>query len=130
MFFRKKKKKEPEQEAPILHVDDSSFDEEVLNGQGVTVVDFWASWCGPCRMMEPILDEIAVEFEDRVAVAKLNTDRAPATAERFEIQSIPTLIFFRDGEPLFQMSGLIPKPVLQRELEKLTKGDGMGLRDG
>jgi len=116
MFFKKK----PQVEAPILHVDDSDFDREILEGEGVTVVDFWAAWCGPCRMMEPILNEIAIEFADRgVTVAKLNTDQAPETAARFEIRSIPTLIFFRDGEPLFQLSGLVPKPVLERELGEL-----------
>jgi len=118
MFFRKK----PRKEAPILHVDDASFDREILGGEGVTVVDFWAAWCGPCRMMEPILDEIALEFEERgVTVAKLNTEQAPETAARFEIRSIPTLIFFRDGEPLFQLAGLVPKPVLARELGELLE---------
>jgi len=120
MFFRKK----PSQDAPILHVDDASFDREILEGEGITVVDFWAAWCSPCRMMEPILDEIALEFEERgVTVAKLNTEQAPETAARFEIRSIPTLIFFRDGEPLFQLTGLVPKPVLQRELGELLGAD-------
>src|SRR6056297_2207185 len=118
MFFRKKARKE----APIIHVDDSDFDRVILEGEGITVVDFWAAWCSPCRMMEPILDEIALEFEDRgVTVAKLDTEQAPETAARFEIRSIPTLIFFRDGEPLFQMTGIVPKPVLERELEELLE---------
>ena len=118
MFFKKK----PRREAPIVHVDDSSFDREILDGGGVTVVDFWAPWCGPCRVMEPILDEVAIEFEQRgVRVAKVNTDQAPETASRFEIRSIPTLIFFRDGEPLFQLAGLVPKPVLERELGELLE---------
>lgn len=121
MFFRKKK---PAIEAPILHIDDTDFDDEILGRSGVTLVDFWAPWCGPCKMMAPILDEIAIEFEDRgVTVAKVNTDRAPETAARFEIRSIPTLIFFRDGEPLFQTSGLVSKPVLERELSQLTSSD-------
>ncbi|HKK91805.1 MAG TPA: thioredoxin [Longimicrobiales bacterium] len=120
MFFRKK----PRREAPIVHVDDSDFDTVILEGEGITVVDFWAAWCSPCRMMEPILDEIALEFEDRgVTVAKLDTEQAPETTGRFEIRSIPTLIFFRDGEPLFQLTGLVPKPVLERELGELLEGD-------
>lgn len=120
MFFRKK----PGKAAPILHVDDANFDREILESEGITVVDFWAAWCGPCRMMEPILDEIALEFEERgVRVAKLDTEQAPETAARFEIRSIPTLIFFRDGEPLFQMTGLVPKPVLERELGELLEAD-------
>jgi len=78
----------------------------------------------PCRMMEPILDEIALEFEDRgVTIAKLDTEHAPDTAARFEIRSIPTLIFFRDGAPLFQLTGLVPKPVLERELGALLEGE-------
>ncbi|HKK92615.1 MAG TPA: thioredoxin [Longimicrobiales bacterium] len=120
MFFRKK----PKRDAPILHVDDSSFDREILEGEGITVVDFWAAWCSPCRMMEPILDEVALGFEERgVTVAKLDTEQGPETAARFEIRSIPTLIFFRDGEPLFQLTGLVPKPVLERELEELLAAD-------
>jgi len=120
MFFKRK----PQRDAPILHVDDSDFDRKILESEGITVVDFWAAWCGPCRMMEPILDEIALEFEDRgVTIAKLDTEHAPDTAARFEIRSIPTLIFFRDGAPLFQLTGLVPKPVLERELGALLEGE-------
>ncbi len=121
MFFRKK----PAVAAPIVHLGDDDFDDRVLGADGVTVVDFWAPWCGPCRMMEPILNEIAIDFEDRgVTVAKVDTDQAPETAGRFEIRSIPTLIFFRDGEPLFQLTGLVSKPILERELGELLAGRG------
>lgn len=118
MFFKRK----PKAEAPIVHAGDDDFGREVFERKGITVVDFWAPWCGPCRVMAPILDEVAVEFEDRgVRVVKVDTDQAPRTAQRFEIRSIPTLIFFRDGEPLFQTTGLVPKPALVRELEELTE---------
>ena len=117
MFFRRK----PKVEAPILHAVDADFDQMVLEQSGITVVDFWAGWCAPCRMMEPILEEIAIEYEDRgVRIVKVETDAAPDTTSRFEIRSIPTLVFFRDGEPLFQASGLVSKPSLVRELDQLT----------
>ena len=114
MGFWRKKSTTP---APIKHAFDDDFEAIVLEGSGLTVVDFWASWCAPCRMMEPILDEIATEFEDRgVQVVKVDTEAAPGTAEMFEIRSIPTLIFFKDGEPLFELVGVVPKPVLEREI--------------
>lgn len=118
MIFRRKPKPEP----PIDHLGDGDFEAEVLDASaGVVLVDFWASWCAPCRMMAPILDEIALEFAERgVRVVKVDTEQAPRTAEQFEIRTIPTLIFFRDGEPLFQMTGLVPKPVLERELSELV----------
>ena len=116
MFFKKK----PKVQAPIDDIGDDDFQEEVLKGDGITVVDFWAPWCGPCRMMAPILNDIAIEFAGRgVRVVKVNTDLARETAFQFEIRSIPTLIFFKDGEPLFQFAGLVPKKVLDRELNTL-----------
>jgi thioredoxin 1 len=116
VFFKKK----PKVQAPIDDIGDDDFQEEVLKGDGITVVDFWAPWCGPCRMMAPILNDIAIEFAGRgVRVVKVNTDLAQETALQFEIRSIPTLIFFKDGEPLFQFAGLVPKKVLDRELNTL-----------
>lgn len=120
MFFRRK----PRPPAPVIHATDEDFDDLVLGARGVTVVDFWAGWCAPCRMMAPILDEIAIEWQDRgVRVVKVDTDVAQETALRFEIRSIPTLVFFQDGEPRFEMVGLVSKPVLERELAGLT-GEG------
>lgn len=118
MFFGKKKTVE----APIIHASDDDFDTIIAEHSGVTVVDFWAPWCGPCRMMTPILDEIAIEQEEHgVRVVKVNSDDAPETAKRFGIRSIPTLIFFLDGEPEFEMVGLVPKPVLEREIAELLQ---------
>jgi len=116
MLFRKK----PKPIAPIVHADDEDFDATVSGHPGVTVVDFWAPWCAPCRMTEPILEEVAIEFEpDGVMLLKVNVDEAPGTADAFGIRSIPTLIFFRAGQPLFEMVGAVPKPVLQREIRTL-----------
>jgi len=116
MFFRKK----PAVEPPILHAYDDDFD-QLIAEPGITVVDFWAPWCAPCRMMEPILGEIALEWAERaVRVVKVDVDQAPGVAGGFGIRSIPTVIFFRDGEPLFEMVGIVSKPVLERELGELV----------
>jgi len=115
MFFKKR----PKRAAPIVHATDVDFDERVAES-GITVVDFWAAWCGPCRMMAPILDEVAIAHADRgVRVMKVDVDQAPLVSARFGIRSIPTLMFFQDGEPLFEMVGVVPKPVLEREIEAL-----------
>jgi thioredoxin 1 len=117
MFFKKRDTPPP---APFVHAYDDDFDTLVANVPEVAIVDFWAPWCGPCRMMEPILSEIALEFEERgVRVVMVDVDQATETAAAFSVRSIPTLIFFKNGEPLFEMVGPVPKPVLERELETL-----------
>jgi thioredoxin 1 len=119
MFFKKK----APVDAPILHADDDSFDEIVTGRDGVAVVDFWAPWCAPCHMMAPILDEVAIETADRdVRIVKVNVDEAPEVSSGFGIRSVPTLMFFKDGEPEFELVGLVPKPVLKREVEALLTG--------
>ncbi len=117
MFFKKRKATA----APaFVHAYDDDFQQLVEESDGIAIVDFWAAWCGPCRMMEPILGEIAHEFaEQNVRVVKVDVDQAPVTAEAFGIRSIPTIIFFKNGEPLFEMVGAVPKPVLAREIGTL-----------
>ncbi len=116
MFLRKRERPA----APIVHAEDGDFNTAVWEQPGVTVVDFWAPWCGPCRMMEPILEEVAIErAEDGVRIVKVNVDRAPQVSALYGIRSIPTLMFFRDGEAQFEMVGLVPKPVLEREIGEL-----------
>jgi thioredoxin 1 len=100
----------------ITEVTDANFQAEVLESDKPTLVDFWAPWCGPCRVVAPVLEEIATERED-VKVVKLNTDENQETAAAFEVLSIPTLILFRNGQVAHKVIGAYPKAKLQAELE-------------
>jgi thioredoxin 1 len=99
-----------------LAVTDNTFDEEVTHSETPVLVDFWAEWCGPCRMIAPILDEIAEEKKDAIRIVKLNVDDNIATARRFEVLSIPTLILFKDGEAKVRVVGAKPKSALLADL--------------
>ncbi len=100
-------------------LNDSNFDAEVLQYKGVAMVDFWAPWCGPCRMLAPVVEELAGEYAGKVKVAKLNVDEAPDTSTQFGVSSIPTLIFFKDGKVVSQTVGLQTKAALQEKLNSL-----------
>ncbi|PZP87093.1 MAG: thiol reductase thioredoxin [Azospirillum brasilense] len=91
------------------HVSDDEFDGTVLGSQGAVLVDFWAEWCGPCKQISPVLDEIAKEFEGKVTVAKVNIDQNPEAPQRFGVRGIPTLILFKDGKPVATKVGSMPK---------------------
>ena len=97
-------------------VSDATFDEQVGLAQGAVLVDFWAEWCGPCKMVAPILDEIAAEKGGALKVVKLNVDDNVRTAQRYEVMSIPTLILFKDGEPAVRIVGAKGKGQLLQEL--------------
>jgi thioredoxin 1 len=100
-------------------VTDASFEAEVLKGAKPVVVDFWAEWCAPCRMVSPVLEELAVEYSGKVKVTKLNIDDNPSTSAKFGIRSIPTLLFFKDGRLVDQYVGAAPKSELKKRFDGL-----------
>lgn len=100
----------------IVQVTDAEFDSAVLGSDKPVLLDFWAPWCGPCRMMEPILKEIADEHGEKVVVSKLNVDENPTTAQKFDVLSIPTLLVFADGQVVKKLVGAMPKKKLIDEL--------------
>ena len=105
----------------VTAVTDETFATEIEGHKGVAVVDLWATWCGPCRMIAPMLEELAGEFAGRVKVAKLDVDANPAVARRFNVRSIPTLLFFRDGKVVDTVVGALPRPALT---ERFTRNAG------
>jgi thioredoxin 1 len=105
-------------ESSLIHVSDKDFSSEVLNSTLPVLVDFWATWCGPCRSIGPIVEELAKEFTGKVKVTKLNVDENPATPSQYGVRGIPTLILFKGGKILDQIVGAVPKARLKSMLEK------------
>src|SRR3990167_6062533 len=103
-----------------LTLNEDTFETEVEKSDVPVMVDFWAPWCGPCRVQRPIIEELAEDFKDKkIKIAELNVDEARATAQKYGILSIPTLVIFRDGKPIEQMVGLQTKPILEEKLKAL-----------
>ncbi len=103
----------------VMEVTSSTWDSEVLNAGDLVMVDFWAVWCGPCRMVAPTVEELAKEYTGKLKVVKLNTDDNPDVASKYKIMGIPTLMFFRNGEKVEQLVGAVPKPQLKAKIDAL-----------
>ncbi|MFH0974272.1 MAG: thioredoxin [Spirochaetota bacterium] len=103
--------------ANLTEINDNNFKSEVLEAKGKILVDFWAPWCGPCRMQGPILEKLATSGEIKAKIVKVNTDESPGTAGKFGIQSIPTLIIFENGKEVDRMVGTQPENVLKGKLQ-------------
>ncbi len=104
----------------IIDLSETNFDQEVLQAKQPVLVDFWAEWCGPCKMLAPVLEQIATEQQGQAIVAKVNVDEHPGLAARYKIQGIPTLLYFREGEVRDQTVGLASKKAILTKLGALT----------
>lgn len=101
-------------------VTDATFETEVLKASGLVLVDFWAEWCGPCKMIGPVLEEIATELQGQIVIAKVNVDNNPETPGKYGVRSIPTLVLFKNGQPVATKVGSVPKAALQTWIKENT----------
>jgi len=101
-----------------IEVTDASFAADVEQGRGLVLVDFWAEWCGPCKMIAPTLDQLATEYAGRITIAKLDVDANQRTSMRYNVRSIPSLLFFKDGKHVDTVVGLVPKATLADRIQK------------
>jgi thioredoxin 1 len=104
----------------IVHLTDTSFDPTLAAHAEPVVVDFWAEWCGPCKAIAPVLEELAQEYAGRVTVAKVNVDEYPGLAARFQVRSIPMLLFFKAGQVVDQVVGAVPKAQIKKRLDAVA----------
>jgi thioredoxin 1 len=103
----------------LLEIDDAGFESQVLQSEKPVLVDFWAPWCGPCRAIAPVVEELADKFGDQVTFAKCNVDDNPVTPGKYGIKAIPTLIFFKDGQVVEQITGMVAKAKLEEAIGKV-----------
>lgn len=103
----------------VIVLTSNTWEQEVLKSNGLVVVDFWAAWCGPCRMVAPTIEELAKEYAGRVKIGKLNTDENADIASKYKIMGIPTIMFFKDGEKVDQIVGAVPKQQIKAKIDSL-----------
>ena len=103
-----------------LHLTEAAFDQALAERPEAVIVDFWAEWCGPCKAIAPVLEELAQEYAGRVTIAKVNVDEHPGLAARFQVRSIPTLLFFKDGRVVDQVIGAVPKAQIKKRLDSVA----------
>ena len=102
----------------IANVTDASFENDVLKSTQPVLIDFWATWCGPCRAIAPVVEQLAGEYEGKVKVVKVNIDENPKTPTQYDVRSIPTLLMFKDGKVVGQIVGAVPKPKIEELVKK------------
>ena len=102
----------------IKEITDGNFQSEIAENNGLSMVDFWAEWCGPCRIVAPFVEQLAGEYAGRVTVGKLNVDNNPRTSAQFGVRSIPTMLFFKDGKVVETVVGAVPKHILDRKIQE------------
>jgi thioredoxin 1 len=102
-----------------IEITDSNFEEQVVNTDKPVIIDFWAEWCGPCRMVGPIVDELAEDYKDQIIVGKLDVDSNPDVTSRFGIRNIPTVLFLKNGEVVDKQIGAVPKSSLEEKLKNI-----------
>jgi thioredoxin 1 len=104
--------------SPVKQVSDNEFENDILKSDKPAMVDFWAPWCGPCRVIAPIMEELAPQYDGKAVIAKINVDDNPETAQRFQVTSIPTLLMFKDGRVVDRAVGALPKAELQKFIDR------------
>ena len=106
---------------PTINVSDTTFESEVISAQQPVLVDFWAEWCGPCKMVAPIVEELSDEYKDQVKFTKVDVDENPEMAQKYGVRGIPTLLIFKDGVAVDQIIGAVPKGTLQKRLDAVLE---------
>lgn len=104
--------------AEIIHTSDSNFQTDIFEDNKLVIVDMWAEWCGPCKMIEPILEEVAKEYSDKIKIVKLNIDHNQETPVKYGVMNIPTLLFFKNGQEIDRIIGAVPKRQLIKKIEE------------